>query len=194
LFSWKSRKQNIHVIILLYHILSSNLIKFICKCYHMSSKYCISLQKIIFFHNISFQTIIFQIWELKFYLIFIIFLPDKKKTTMRELMIENQWISTSLMPRYTSHLLAQLTSDCFHSTEYKKRRLVPFGLTNCGLASLGRMQVFPSNFNWDVSMDRASTSNPTTLNSFLQIKTIWSFLSRFPHLCKNSLANVRNRY
>jgi len=103
----------------------------------------------------------------KLTIIIIAFSPDKKKTTIRELIIENQWISTSLMPRYTSHLLAQLTSDCFHSTEYRKRRLVPFGLTNCGLASLGKIQVFPSNVNWDVSIDRASTSNPTTLNSFL---------------------------
>lgn len=76
-------------------------------------------------------------------------LPDKKKTTMRELMIENQCISTSLMPKYTSHLLAQLTSDWLHSTEYKNKSFVPVGLTNCGLILLksGRMQVLPLNCN-----------------------------------------------
>lgn len=84
-------------------------------------------------------------------------------------MIENQWISTSLIPRYMSHLLAQLTSDCFQSTVYKNRSLVPLGLTNWRFAwgCEGSIQVVLSNFSWLTSTEWASTSNPTTLNSFL---------------------------
>ena len=44
-------------------------------------------------------------------------IPDKKKTTTTELMIENQWICTSLMRRYVSHLDAHFTSLTFQFTE-----------------------------------------------------------------------------
>ena len=37
-------------------------------------------------------------------------MPDKKRTIMRELMMENQWIWSSIINRYVSHLEAHLMS------------------------------------------------------------------------------------
>lgn len=94
-------------------------------------------------------------------------LPDKKNTTTNELTMENQCIWTSVMPRYMSHLEAQLTSDAIHWTEYVNRRLVgaPRLSISCGFTaeSAGSMHVSPSNWSAVKSILDASTSKPTTL-------------------------------
>ncbi len=44
--------------------------------------------------------------------------------TTTELMMENQWICTSLMARYVSQRDAQRTGLAFHSTSYENRTFV----------------------------------------------------------------------
>lgn len=74
-------------------------------------------------------------------------IPDKKNTTTSELIIENQWICTSFIPKYISQREAQLTSDLRHSTEYVNHNWVECLLTGCGLGSLENSQASPLNFN-----------------------------------------------
>ena len=121
--------------------------------------------------------------RLKDLIIIMLRMPARKKTTTSELMIENQWIWTSVIFKYESHLDAHGMSLSIHSTEYVITNSFLFGsflLIDCILASsaeAGSWHVLSAlTLILELSIFFVSISKPTTRNKSLVINCMLKLL------------------
>mmetsp|Transcript_23134 Transcript_23134/g.71540 ORF Transcript_23134/g.71540 Transcript_23134/m.71540 type:complete len:232 (-) Transcript_23134:489-1184(-) len=120
-------------------------------------------------------------------------MPDRKSTIISELMIENQWIWSSVMSRYVSQRLAHLISDSRKRTSYVKMTSLPLA-TSCGSPSCETYTIFSGSHVESAPLLpclcaalKGSTSKPT-MRLISVSMSLWMRMVRRTWLCKYACA------